>query len=138
MNKKSMILVILAIVLIGGGAYLVFANKPADTIKDVNQSPIISDDNASPGSSVNDLPVEPAAAAARKDLAVKLGVEESSIVIMQIDEVEWTDGCLGLGGIAESCLQALVPGFKVEMLAKGKTYIYRTDTAGTNIRAETK
>ncbi|MEK7604610.1 MAG: hypothetical protein AAB442_02340 [Patescibacteria group bacterium] len=49
----------------------------------------------------------------------------------------WNDGCLGLGGPAESCLQALVPGFRVEMLAQGKTYLYRTDKTGVVVRAET-
>jgi hypothetical protein len=44
---------------------------------------------------------------------------------------------LGLGGIAESCLQALTPGFKVEMRAEGKTYVYRTDATGVTLRAET-
>lgn len=128
---------VLAIVIIGGGAYLVLSNKPADTTT-TSQSPIVtSGENPQPGSTVHDLPVEPAAAVARKDLATKLSVEERSIVILQITDTTWNDGCLGLGGPTESCLQALVPGFKVEMLAKGKTYIYRTDKTGANVRAET-
>ncbi|MDQ3076324.1 MAG: hypothetical protein M3Q34_04325 [bacterium] len=99
--------------------------------------PITSGENPQPGS-IHDMPVEPAAAVARKDLALKLGVAEKSIVIMMVFDMTWNDGCLGLGGPAESCLQALVPGFKVEMLAQGKTYIYRTDKTGGVIRAEIK
>lgn len=104
----------------------------------LNEAPLNSGENPQPGSTVHDLPVEPAADLARKDLASKFSVEEKSIVIMQITEMTWSDGCLGLGGPAESCLQALVPGFRVEMLAKGKTYFYRTDKTGASIRAEQK
>ena len=99
--------------------------------------PITSGENPAPGS-IHDMPVEPAAAAARKDLATKLKIDEKSIVIMQVAEMTWSDGCLGLGGAAESCLAAITPGFKVEMLVNGKTYIYRTDKTGASVRAETQ
>ncbi len=140
MNTNTLIAVavVVAVLVIGGGAYWVMTTKTADTPTVTNQMPIVtSGENPQPGSSVHDLPVEPAAAVARKDLAAKLSVDEKSIVIMQITETTWNDGCLGLGGPAESCLQALVPGFKIEMLVKGESYIYRTDKTGAAIRAET-
>lgn len=89
------------------------------------------------GSGENALPVEPAAALARTDLAAKLGVDEKGIVILLIEEKEWTDGCLGLGGPAESCLMALVPGFRIEMQAEGRVYVYRTDKTGESLRMDT-
>lgn len=140
MNKNAWVGVFLAVLVVGSGAYWVMANNTANTNTptETNQMPIVtSGENPQPGSSVHDLPIEPAAAVARKDLAIKLSVDEKSIVILQISETTWNDGCLGLGGPAESCLQALVPGFKVEMLAKGKSYIYRTDKTGLSVRAET-
>lgn len=103
---------------------------------DAIQMPVTSGENPTPGSSVHDLPIEPAAVVARQDLATKLSVEATSIVIMSVLPKTWNDGCLGLGKAEESCLQALVPGFKIEMLAKGETYFYRTDVAGTSIRQE--
>lgn len=133
MNKKIIIFVIL---IIGVITYFVFSKKTNDVPTEVNQSPVTSGENPQPGSTVHDLPVEPAADKARKDLATKLSVNEKSIVILQISEETWNDGCLGLGGPAESCLQALVPGFRIEMLAKGKTYFYRTDKTGNVVRAE--
>lgn len=133
MNK---ILITIILVLIIGGVYWAYENK-TDTQTLTNQMPVVtSGENPQPGG-IHDLPVEPAAAIARKDLAAKLSVDEKSIVIMQITNTDWSDGCLGLGKANESCLQALVPGFKVEMLAKGKTYFYRTDKSGSVIRAET-
>jgi len=137
MNKNFLMLGgIVLILVLGTGAYLVQTdNKPADTTV-VTPMTVTSGENPRPGDSVHNLPVEPAAAVARKDLATKLGVTEGSIVIMQITDTTWNDGCLGLGGPTESCLQAIVPGFEVEMLANGKTYFYRTDKTGVTVRAE--
>jgi hypothetical protein len=135
---KGVLIVILVIALVGGAAYFAVANLPAEIRNDTNQSPITSGENPEPGSSVHDLPVEPAAASARKDLAARLSVDEKSIVIMQITDTTWNNGCLGLAKADEFCTQALVQGFKVEMLAQGKTYFYRTDKTGANLRAETQ
>jgi hypothetical protein len=138
MNRNTWIAVVIAVIVVGLGAYWITAHKSIQTPSATSQSPVVtSGENPEPGS-IHDLPVEPAAAVARKDLAARLSVDEKSIVILQITDTVWNDGCLGLGGPAESCLQALIPGFKVEMLAKGETYIYRTDKTGSSIRAETK
>ena len=138
MKKNTLIAVILAVLVIGV-AYWAYANSAdvPDTVSESGAPITTSGENPQPGS-IHDLPVEPAAAIARKDLAAKLSVDEKSIVILQITDMTWNDGCLGLGGPAESCLEALVPGFRVEMLAKGKTYLYRTDTTGATTRAETQ
>ncbi len=127
----------LVLVLLAGGAYWFFTTNPPDNASETNQMPVTSGENPQPGSEVHDLPVEPAAEEARKDLAAKLSVDEKSIVILLVEEKTWTDGCLGLGGPAESCLQALVDGFRVELLAEGTTYVYRTDKTGASVRAET-
>lgn len=137
MNKNKLIIAVV-IILVVGGIYWLLSNKTFNEVipSMTNQSPITSGENPQPGSTVHDLPVEPAATVARKDLATKLDVDEKSIVIMQITNMEWMDSCLGLGGPAESCLQSLVSGFRVEMLAQGKTYIYRTDKTGETVRSE--
>lgn len=136
MNNKTIFGILALLVVIGVG-YWAYTNQSTREATETNQmGSINSGENAEPGSSVHDLPVEPAAAAARKDLATKLGVEERSIVIMQIEEKTWSDGCLGLGGGGEFCTMALVEGFRVEMQAKGTTYVYRTDKTGASVRAE--
>lgn len=135
--QKNHVLVLIVLIGIGGVAYWALQDPAGENAIVTNQMPITSGENPEPGSTVHDLPVEPAAAEARKDLAAKLKIDARSIVIMQITDTEWSDGCLGLGGPAESCLQALVPGFRVEMLAAGETYFYRTDKTGSSVRAET-
>lgn len=136
--NTNILLGIGAVVLLSAGAYWMFADTSASNGTIVNQMPIVTSGENPESGGIHDMPVEPAAAEARKDLAAELGVNEKNIVILQITETTWSDGCLGLGGPAETCLQALVPGFTVELLAEGETYIYRTDKTGSTVRAENK
>lgn len=142
MNKNTTLIIgILVILALLAGAYFAFGQKTqvtddATATTTTSQMPVVtSGEDPEPGS-IHGMPAEPAAVEARKDLAGKLSVREGSIVIMKVEEQTWTDGCLGLGGPAESCLQALVEGFRVELLAEGKTYVYRTDKTGATLRAE--
>jgi hypothetical protein len=54
--------------------------------------------------------------------------------LVSAEHVEWTDSCFGLGGPAESCLQAITPGWRMTAEAAGKTYEVRTDEAGSSFR----
>ncbi len=112
MSANKLILGILVVLAIVVGAYWIFG-----------------DENS------GDAIVEPAAAA-REDLAQRLSMDEADIEITQVEERTWSDSCLGLGGPAESCLQALTPGFRVELVAQGGTYFYRTDQTGASVRIE--
>jgi len=136
MSNKTIFGVLVVFIIIGVGYWAYTKQSTEQATASNPMGSVNSGENSQPGSSVHDLPVESAAAVARKDLATKLGVEERSIVIMQIEEKTWSDGCLGLGGGAELCTMALVDGFRVEMEAMGKTYVYRTDKTGASIRAE--
>jgi len=136
MNNKTILGILVVFIVIGVG-YWAYTNQSTEQVEASNpMGSTNSGENAQPGSSVHDLPVEPAAALARKDLAAKLGAEERSIVIMLVEEKTWSDGCLGLGGGSEFCTMVLIDGFRVEMEAKGKTYVYRTDKTGASVRAE--
>lgn len=73
---------------------------------------------------------------ARQALADSLGIGVEKVEILSHEAAEWSDSCLGLGGAAESCLLVMVPGWKVELSAEGKTYIARTDELGDAIRFE--
>lgn len=88
---------------------------------------------------IQEIAAEPstnAEAAARAELAKRLSVQENSITIVSSMAKEWSDGCLGLGGAAESCLFAITPGYEVKMIVDGVSYTYRTDESGTSVRAE--
>lgn len=140
--NKNIIIGVVAVIVIVVGYYVITRDSEVEELTipvstETNQMPVNSGENAAPGSAVHDLPVEPAAAVVRTDLSKKLAVEEKSIVIMLVEDKEWSDGCLGLGGPAESCLMALVPGFRIELQTKGQTYVYRTDKTGSSVRMET-
>lgn len=76
------------------------------------------------------------AQAVRRDLSQRLSISLREIKLVRSTPETWSDGCLGLGGAAESCLQALVEGWRVEVSANQQTWIYRTDKTASVIRLE--
>lgn len=77
-----------------------------------------------------------AAVKAREALAKELGIGIDKVEIISQQQTEWMDSCLGLGGAAESCLQVIVPGWRVELAVDGKRIIAHTDELGDAIRFE--
>lgn len=77
-----------------------------------------------------------AALKARKALARELDAFTSTLTITKVVKTDWTDGCLGLGGAAESCLAAITPGFRVTMTKASSTYYARTNATGSVVRFE--
>lgn len=71
---------------------------------------------------------------AQQQLADELGVSPDEITIREIEEVQWTDSCLGAGGPAESCLQVLTDGYRAILAFEGETFEFRTNLDGSNIR----
>ena len=67
-------------------------------------------------------------------LAQELGVAEDQIEATEVVDVEFSDSCLGLGGPAESCLQAMTPGWLVLLDVNGAPYEVHTDETGQQIR----
>ncbi len=76
----------------------------------------------------------PFAIAAKAALSQKLGIAEEKISFVSADGVEWSDSCLGLGGPAESCMQAITPGYKVILAAEGQQYEIHTDETVSQVR----
>lgn len=68
-------------------------------------------------------------------LAEQTGVPVEQVEIDGIEQVEWSDSCLGLGGPAESCLAAITPGWRVLFTVNGEQYEVRTDETGQAIRS---
>jgi heat shock protein HslJ len=74
---------------------------------------------------------------AQRWLANQLGLPVEQVQIVDQQQAEWTDSCLGLGGPAESCLAVITPGWLVMLAADGQTYEVRTDETGDTIRSAT-
>lgn len=79
-------------------------------------------------------PEERAFAAARAAVAAELGIDELSITLLEIAPQAWTDSCLGLGGPAESCLQAMTPGYRLVLQAGDQTFEARTNLDASVVR----
>jgi hypothetical protein len=58
----------------------------------------------------------------------------SQLKIIQAQQQSWQDGCLELGKANESCLRAIVPGWRIVVGAVGQTLVYHTDETGSTLR----
>lgn len=81
----------------------------------------------------SDLPPE-AVLNAQRWLATQLSMAAEQVQIVEVEQAEWTDSCLGLGRLNESCLQAVTPGWRVVLEVNGQTYEVRTDETGSTVR----
>ncbi|MBE9039197.1 hypothetical protein IQ235_00105 [Oscillatoriales cyanobacterium LEGE 11467] len=81
----------------------------------------------------------PTAIAGRVKAKLQREIGDASLQIGRYSRETWTDGCLGLGGPAESCLAALTEGWQVEVIdtTTNKSYFYRTTLNGDSIRRST-
>jgi hypothetical protein len=75
--------------------------------------------------------------AAQTWLSEQLGVEIDQVAILEMEQTEWSDSCLGLGQANESCAQVMVPGWRVVLQVNQDTYEVRTDDLGDVIRMVT-
>jgi hypothetical protein len=80
------------------------------------------------------VPQPEAADAAQQALAEHLGIDPGQLVLSDIEQVEWTDSCLGAGRPEESCLQVITPGFRLVFEANNQRYEVRTNQDGSLVR----
>ncbi len=123
MKSRLLLLGILIVVLLGAYA-----------IKNVYASPDAAEPTPTP-EVFNPLPADQRAfEAVRAALAQELGVDPLTISLVKAEAVEWSDRCLGLGGPAESCLQALTPGVRVTVQQSDMVFEFHTDQMAESIR----
>lgn len=68
----------------------------------------------------------------RSDLAARTGVPTASVSFVRVDEVTWSDGCVGIYRPGVACTLALVPGWVAWAQAGSLAYRYHAaaDAAG--------
>jgi hypothetical protein len=74
--------------------------------------------------------------AVRQAAASQLDLELDAIEIIEMEEVEWPNACLGLPEPGEMCAEVITPGYRVVVEAEGEQYVYRTNLDGSVIRVE--
>jgi len=70
---------------------------------------------------------ESAAAAAKNDLAKRLGVNESEIKEISVQDTDFPDMSLGTAVGGEMSAQMISSGWKIKLGANGDTHEYRAD-----------
>jgi hypothetical protein len=73
------------------------------------------------------LTKEDATAAAKHDLADRIGVSAGNIEELSVSEKEFPDMSLGAPVDGEMSAQMISSGWEIDLGAKGKTYKYRAD-----------
>jgi hypothetical protein len=79
-----------------------------------------------------------AAAFAVRDLASKLGIESSSIIVAKSEDATWPDTGLGMPEPGKMYAQMLTDGFRVVLEAAGKKYEYHFGGGSVKVRPETR
>ena len=77
-----------------------------------------------------------ATAAAKADLASRLGVPEDAINVKGVEFVEWPDSCLGVSQPDMVCAEVITPGYRIILEANGQTYEYHTDGGSRAVLVE--
>ncbi|MCB0008726.1 MAG: hypothetical protein KDE04_19810 [Anaerolineales bacterium] len=80
--------------------------------------------------------IPPAPVLAAHDwLAERLAIDAEQIEIRALDQAEFADSCLGLGGPAESCAAVVTSGWQTTMIVNGEEYEVRVSDDGAIIRS---
>jgi heat shock protein HslJ len=131
-SEKDMIFQKNVLKLVGLASIVLFAacapQEPGVPVTAETETPIPTTPAESTG-----LPAE-AVLNAQQWLATQLSVGTEQVQIIESEQAEWTDSCLGLGRPDESCLQVITPGWRVVLEVNGQRYEVRTDRTGSTIR----
>ena len=97
-----------------------------------------ADQSEQPTEPTNEEDTLPDAVATAVKTTLRQELGEVSLQVENYSRETWSDGCLGLGGPAESCFAALTEGWRVEVIdtATGTRYVYRTNRDGAQVRQE--
>jgi hypothetical protein len=64
---------------------------------------------------------------AKEDLAERLGLSTSEVLVVSIEAVDWPDTSLGCPQPGMAYAQVITPGYQIVLKAKGPTHEYHTD-----------
>lgn len=69
-----------------------------------------------------------------QDAAKRLNVPTQELRIVQPQQRDWPDGCLGLASSDTFCTQIMVSGWQVMVEGKQKNLVYRTNNSGSIVK----
>ncbi len=74
--------------------------------------------------------------AVKEALSAETGAAVDDIEVVEAEQKEWSDACLGLAEEDEMCAQVITPGWEVTLRAEGETYVFHTNEDGSAVRME--
>lgn len=132
MNKRMAAPIVLAVMLILAACAPAAAPAPASTPVPPTTAPQPTDMPPTPPEV--DVANVPAVENNRQLLARQLHLDPTTIQVIKVEEVDWSDSCLGAGLANELCAAVITPGYKLTLSANGQTYVIHTDRDGYQSR----
>jgi hypothetical protein len=77
---------------------------------------------------------EPAVQSAKQVLADELSIAVNDIKVIEYEEVQWRNSCLGVEVKDQMCLEVITPGYKIILEVEGTQYEAHTDQDGNAVR----
>jgi hypothetical protein len=74
-----------------------------------------------------------AALAARAMLVAQLAIDPDTIGLVSVDQMEWSDACLGVQLPGKMCAQVITSGYKIILSAKDQQYEFHTNADGSSV-----
>lgn len=71
--------------------------------------------------------------AAQKAIAEQLGVEPHKVEVLQYENIDWPDACLGIQNSEQICAQVITPGYRVILQIENQVYEFHTDGSGDQV-----
>ena len=108
------------------GALAALSTLACGCASDPNSAPADDsmEESVEPTKTTGPTPQPPVLADAVADLATTLGVEESAVQVVSLEEVTWRDGSLGCASPGMMYTQALVEGTRMVLRVEGADYEY--------------
>jgi hypothetical protein len=98
--------------------------------------PVSTTDPGIPGTGDGTPAIEapPAVQEAIAVASAQVGVAMDRVQLVDFEQADWPDACLGVAEPNEMCAQVITPGYRVMLQIDGQTYEFRTDQTGTQVR----
>ncbi len=93
-------------------------------------APEATEPAAESSAGIDEAQLPPAALNVRQALAQQLGIAPTEISVLEAEEVEWRDACLGAASPEVMCAAVITPGYRLVLEANGGRYVYHTDAQG--------
>jgi hypothetical protein len=71
-----------------------------------------------------------------QDASRRSNLPSQELHIVHAEQRDWSDGCLGLAFSGTFCTQVVVSGWQVTVNTGQRSFIYRTDNSGSQVKLE--